>query len=159
LALPEGYEVAPSYDHVVEDVVKHHTWSTSFILLRATEDDDNVLVMPPTFVAYSTAIHPGEERGERVDAMGTDLVRVKRDNETRQLTYQPRECDARILIRTAVTTLTYAGYLYRALEDNVPVDMLDVPTEKTGPAFRGVEEVVLSHHMWYNRQIHFELQN
>ena len=148
LPLPRGFEIAPGYEQVVQEVVKQHAWGTAFLVLRATSGDgDGSLLMPPAFAAYSTAIH-GNRAGELLDV--GELVTVTKEEEgkeeeeeeeettstTGHLKYQPRQCDARILIRSVVPTVRYAGFVYRTLEPDVPADLLDVP-HHAAPKFSG----------------------
>ena len=157
LPLPEGYEIAPAYDKIIEEVVKHHTWGTSFILLRATGGGGgreggggDILQVPPVFAAYTTAIHEG--RAGQLLESGNDLVEESSEREEQEegregglkvrSRYRPTQCDSRILIRGIVPTISYGGFVYRTLEPHIAVDEMEVPFPKR-EAFGGVDKLDL----------------
>ena len=177
LPIPEGFEVAPAYPDVIEGVVKPHPWATASLLLRATDHTARRLALPPVFAAYTTATAaPPRRAGERLE-FGAGLMVINAsttddDGGIRAATYRPFRCDTRVLLRRAATTVAYAGYLYRALDEGAAVDGAEVPPgpppDFTGlkaaaarlpvggegwsweisPADRGVAQQVAAAHPW-----------
>lgn len=164
LPLPEGFEIAPASPGVVEAVVRQHRWGTSSLLLQATEGGGEGpgerLQVPPAFASLATAALFGQ--GGRAMETGDLVVRASEGSGPPR--YRPRQCDARILIRTAVCTVSYGGYSYRVLESGVPVDLLEVPGApavfeglrglqlpegwELSPVNRGIAQRVVGAHAW-----------
>jgi hypothetical protein len=164
LPLPEGFEIAPASPGVVEAVVRQHRWGTSSLLLQATEGGGEGpgerLQVPPAFASLATAALLGQ--GGRAMETGDLVVRASEGSGPPR--YRPRQCDARILIRTAVCTVSYGGYSYRVLEPGVPVDLLEVPDApavfgglrglqlpegwELSPVNRGIAQRVVGAHAW-----------
>lgn len=170
LPIPEGFEIAPAFPDVVARVVKAHPWATAALLLRATDParGDAVLSLPPGFVAFATAAHGvGGRRADQRLEFAAGLMVLNASDPAAPTTYRPLRCDARVLLRRAVTAVGYAGFLYRALDEGAAVDGTEVPAGappdfaglaaaaarvpagwELSPADRGIAQRLAAAHPW-----------